>query len=139
MDTETCRRLFASSPVARLATVGPNGPHVVPITFAVTANHIYTAIDHKPKTSRRLRRLSNIDRNPAVSLLVDHYDDDWDLLWWVRADGLASVVEEPLAMADGLDLLVARYAQYENRRPEGPLIEVTVMAWRGWSPAGVDS
>ena len=110
----------------------------MPITFAVAAGHIYTAIDHKPKVSRRLRRLSNITHDPAVSLLVDHYDSDWDLLWWVRADGMARVIEDPSAMASGLDLLVARYPQYENRRPEGPLIDATVTAWRGWSAAWKD-
>jgi PPOX class probable F420-dependent enzyme len=138
VDIETCRRLFASSPVARLATVGATGPHLVPVTFAVAADHVYTAVDHKPKVSRRLRRLTNIAHSPLVSLLVDHYDDNWESLWWVRADGVARVIEEPLAMANGLDLLVSRYSQYRNRRPEGPLIEVAVAAWRGWSAAGGD-
>jgi PPOX class probable F420-dependent enzyme len=135
MDVPTCRRLFASSPVARLATIGPTGPHLVPITYAVAADHIYTAVDHKPKSSRELQRLANIRMNAAVSLLVDHYDDDWDLLWWVRADGIARVVESPAAMTVGLDLLVARYPQYQSRRLQGPLIEVTVSAWRGWAAA----
>ena len=93
---------------------------------------MYTAVDHKPKTSRQLLRLSNIRANPSVSLLVDHYDNDWAHLWWVRADGLARVVEEPAAISRGVDLLVERYAQYREQRPEGPLIDVTVTEWSGW-------
>ena len=79
---------FAQSPVARLATVGADGrPHLVPVVFAVHEQVIYSAVDAKPKTTQRLRRLANIESNPQVSLLVDHYDEDWTRLWWVRADG----------------------------------------------------
>ena len=77
-------RLFAAAPVARLATVGPDGcPHLVPVVFAVDGDVVYTAVDGKPKVSLRLRRLANIAARPQVSLLVDHYDDDWSRLWWV--------------------------------------------------------
>lgn len=133
MDEETCRRLFALAHVARLATVGPAGPHVVPVVFAIDQDHIYTAIDHKPKQTRQLRRLANIRATPAVSLLVDHYEDDWNRLWWVRADGVATIREEPAAMSAGLDLLVERYSQYQNHRPVGPLIDIVVTSWSGWS------
>ncbi|MBI3692389.1 MAG: pyridoxamine 5'-phosphate oxidase family protein, partial [Mycolicibacterium aromaticivorans] len=69
---------FATATVARLATVTPDGPpHVVPIVFAVAESTIYTAVDGKPKTTQRLRRLANIEANPRVSILVDHYEDDW--------------------------------------------------------------
>ena len=86
---------FAQSPVARLATVGADGrPHLVPVVFAVHEQVIYTAVDAKPKTTQRLRRLTNIERNPQVSLLVDHYDQDWTQLWWVRADGDAAIHRE---------------------------------------------
>src|SRR6476661_8014200 len=84
--------MFAQSPVAMLATVGANGaPHLVPVVFAVHDGIVYTAVDAKRKTTQRLRRLTNIEGNPQVSLLVDHYDDDWTQLWWVRADGIATV------------------------------------------------
>ena len=83
---------FAAAKVARLATVTPDGPpHLVPIVFAVAESTVYTAVDGKPKTSQRLRRLANIEANPRVSILVDHYDDDWSQLWWVRADGIATI------------------------------------------------
>ena len=88
--------MFAESPVAMLATVGPDGaPHVVPVVFAVhddgEQTTVYTAVDAKRKSTQRLRRLANIEGNPRVSLLVDHYDEDWTQLWWVRADGLAEI------------------------------------------------
>ena len=54
-----------------------------------TATRLYSAVDHKPKRSRALQRLENIAANPAVSLLVDDYAEDWSKLWWVRADGTA--------------------------------------------------
>ncbi len=133
MDEARCRALFGSAPVARLATVGSDGPHIVPIVFAIDGDTIVTAIDHKPKTTRRLRRLDNIHANPNVSVLVDHYDDDWRQLWWVRADGTAVVIDDLAAMSDRLDLLVAKYPQYRTARPNGPLIEIAVTKWSGWS------
>jgi len=86
------RTRFASSPVARLATAGADGvPHVVPITFAISDDAVFFAIDHKPKTSWNLRRLRNIRENPHVAVLVDHYAPDWSTLWWSRGDGQAEV------------------------------------------------
>ena len=104
---------FASAPVARLATVTPEGrPHVVPIVFALDGEVIYTAVDGKPKSTARLQRLANIEANPRVSILVDHYADDWSQLWWVRADGVATVAAEGPKCARGLTLLRAKYPQY---------------------------
>src|SRR6202012_2256990 len=72
---------FARSPVARLATAGADGrPHLVPVVFVLHEQVVYTAVDAKPKTTQRVRRLANIERNPPVSLLVDHYDEDWTAL-----------------------------------------------------------
>ena len=80
--------------MARLATIGPGGrPHLVPITFALDGDTIYTAVDQKRKVTTRLQRLRNVATDPRVSVLADHYDDeDWSSLWWVRADGAARVV-----------------------------------------------
>ena len=81
MKEEQARRRFAEARVARLATVTPaNDPHLVPICFAVDAvqgDTIYSAVDAKPKSTPDLKRLRNIAANPSVTLLVDHYDDDW--------------------------------------------------------------
>lgn len=125
---------FRSARVARLATVAATGrPHLVPVVFAVDDATVIIAIDHKPKARRDVRRLANIAANHQVSLLVDHYDDDWSTLWWVRADGTATVVDDPAAMAGPIDLLVAKYPQYQQIRPAGPVILVRVHTWRGWA------
>ena len=93
---------FAHAPVARLATAALDGrPHLVPVVFALHDEVIYTAVDAKPKTTHRLRRLANIERNPQVSLLVDHYAEDWTQLWWVRADGVAAIHHDGDAMHVG--------------------------------------
>ena len=92
MDASESRRRFAEARVARLATRGEGTPRLVPIVFAIAGDDIVTAVDHKPKSTRDLRRLSDIADDPRVALLVDHYDDaDWSRLWWVRADGIATV------------------------------------------------
>ncbi|MEE1762531.1 TIGR03668 family PPOX class F420-dependent oxidoreductase [Streptomyces sp. SP18BB07] len=85
------RERFAAAPVARLATADASGvPHAVPVTFAVRDGLLYFAVDHKPKSTWQLRRLRNIRANPSVTVLVDHYADDWSTLWWARADGRGS-------------------------------------------------
>ncbi|MEV0233626.1 TIGR03668 family PPOX class F420-dependent oxidoreductase [Nonomuraea sp. NPDC050786] len=134
MDGEQARARFREERVARLATASRDGiPHLVPVTFAVVADRVVTAIDHKPKTTTALRRLRNIRENPRVSLLADHYEDDWARLWWARADGLARVVEEGPEREPALDALAAKYGQYRERRPGGPVILVDVTRWTGWS------
>lgn len=118
--------------VARLATVDAAGrPHLVPVTFALHGELIVTAVDHKPKTTIRLRRLRNIAETGVVTLLADEYDDqDWSRLWWVRADGTARVTEpEP----DLIDRLRTKYPQYRERPPTGPLIRIEITRLTGWS------
>lgn len=132
MTPREARTRFASAQVARLATVTPAGrPHLVPVTFAVDGDTIYSAVDAKPKSGAPLRRLANITANPHVALLVDEYDDDWRRLWWVRADGLASV--DPAAEARARSLLRDRYAQYWQVEISGPVIIVHVDRWVGWA------
>jgi PPOX class probable F420-dependent enzyme len=138
MQAGQARARFASARVARLATADAAGrPHLVPIVFAPVGDALFTVVDAKPKADpARLRRLRNIRANAAVSVLVDDYHDDWQLLWWARADGTARILElanpeasEPLAE------LRARYPQYVRMPPPGPLIAITVDRWSGWSAA----
>ena len=120
--------------VARLATIGSAGrPHLVPVTFAVDGDLIYTVVDAKPKTTTDLRRLRNIGADPRVAVLADHYEDDWDALWWARADGLATILRDPTDMAGPLELLAARYRQYRADPPGGPLIRIQAGRWTGWA------
>ena len=133
------RRRFAAARVARLATSTPDGrPHLVPVTFAVAADRpggdrIYTAVDAKPKTTAALQRLRNIEADPRVALLADQYTDDWDGLWWARADGVAAVLTDQGELAVALRLLAARYPQYRGQSPPGPVISVRVKRWSGWA------
>ena len=135
MDAAAARDRFASSHVAHLATVDAKGlPHVVPIVFAVDRDTIYFAVDHKPKRTTDLRRLRNIAANPHVSVLVDHYADDWTALWWARADGTARVLAPGPDADRAITLLVERYPQYRgDQRPAGPVVAIAVEAWSGWS------
>jgi PPOX class probable F420-dependent enzyme len=124
---------FAQVPVARLATVAPDGrPYLVPVVFALSDGVVYTAVDAKPKTTQRLRRLTNIERNPQVTLLVDHYAEDWTQLWWVRADGIATIHHDGSTMHHGRDLLRAKYPQYQSVSLIGPVIAVAVRRWSSW-------
>jgi PPOX class probable F420-dependent enzyme len=129
----TVQNRFADAPVARLATADPDGvPHLVPIVFALVGDTVYTAVDGKPKSTHRLRRLVNIERNPAVSLLVDHYADDWAQLWWVRADGIAHIHQAGPAAGAGYAALRAKYGQYQRVSLDGPVIAIEVQRWSSW-------
>lgn len=124
---------FAQAAVARLATVTPGGmPHLVPVVFALRGDVVYTAVDAKPKTTRRLARIANIENNPHASVLVDHYAQDWARLWWVRVDGLATVHHDGTIMQIACDLLRAKYRQYQSVALDGPVIAVTVRRWSSW-------
>jgi PPOX class probable F420-dependent enzyme len=129
------RRRVATASVGRLATVTADGrPHAVPCCFALDPDRdvVYSAVDGKPKSTRRLRRLANIRANPATTLLVDHYAADWSQLWWVRLDGTGRVVERPEEERHAIELLVAKYGQYRRDPPAGPVLAVDVTAWVSW-------
>ncbi len=121
---------LAAGRVARLATVGADGrPHVVPICFALDGDTLVSAVDEKPKSTRRLRRLANIEANPWVEVVIDHWDEDWSRLWWVRLAGRAEIVERD---ERALELLQAKYEQYRRRPPAGPFIVVSIESRSEW-------
>jgi PPOX class probable F420-dependent enzyme len=133
MDRDTMRARVAAARVGRLATVTPAGePHVVPCCFVLDGDTILSAVDAKPKSTLALRRLDNLRAHPRAALLVDHYDDDWSTLWWVRADGDGRVIDAGAERERALDLLAAKYPQYRTRRPPGPVVAVVVTRWRAW-------
>ena len=132
MTAAEARERFAAAPVARLATADAAGrPHLVPVVFAVKENVIYSVVDAKPKRSPALKRLANVRENPAVSLLADHYDQDWTKLWWARADGRGRVLDpaEPEAR-EAIEELRRRYPQ---QRAAGAVLAVDVQRLSGWS------
>ena len=133
------RERFLAARVARLATADTSGvPHLVPVTFVCIADRdqdvLAFAVDHKPKSTTRLRRLANIAANPSVCFLVDEYDDDWTRLWWVRADGWARVLDGAMRER-ALAALRDRYDQYRERVPAGPVVGARVTRWSGWRAA----
>jgi len=127
----TAEEHLTSARVGRLATVTGDGrPHVVPVAFALLGETIVTAVDAKPKSTRALKRLDNVRATGRASLLVDHYEEDWSRLWWVRVDGPADVIESRAA----IDALAAKYEQYRSARPAGPVIAIEPERWRSWVP-----
>jgi PPOX class probable F420-dependent enzyme len=138
VDAETMRRRFGQARVARLATITPRGgPHLVPVCFALDGERVVIVVDDKPKSTTALRRLDNVRANATVSVLVDHWDEDWSQLWWVRADGQGKVLDP----GDELDeLLVPLHDKYRDQYglhpPRGPAIVIDVTRWVGWSASG---
>ena len=123
--------------VARLATIDPDGrPHLVPIVFAVDGDTLYSAVDRKPKRSQTLRRIENARVRPDVTILVDHYSEDWSALWWIRLRGRARVLDDGEERERALALLQEKYPQYRDEPPDGPVLAVDVNEVRDWSASG---
>ncbi len=133
MTEDEARRRIATARVGRLASVDGDGrPHVVPICFAVSGDRLVSVVDQKPKTTMRLRRLENVRRNPDVQLVVDHYDDDWSAVWWVRISGRGRVVDGGAGHQEAIDLLASKYPQYREHRPAGPVLASEITQISGW-------
>jgi PPOX class probable F420-dependent enzyme len=127
---------FTGARVARLATLHRGAPRVVPVTFAWWRGQAVWAVDDvKPKRGRSLRRVDDLAADPRVSLLVDHYDDDWTRLWWVELQGTATLLDGEFAES-ALDALAARYPAYASRRPPGPVVGISPLRWSWWSAGG---
>jgi PPOX class probable F420-dependent enzyme len=136
------RRLMEPASFAVLGTHGPDRRlDLVPCCFALDTStgraEVVTAVDHKPKRHQRLARLANIERDPTVTVLVDHRDpDDWSQLWWVRVHGQARVVVAGPEHEAAVAALRHKYPQYRSEPPKGPVIRVTPDRWSGWSWTG---
>ena len=134
LDRDEARRRFVDSDVARLATVTDDGrPHLVPICFVVVGDTLYSAVDGKPKATTALRRIENIVANDSACALVDVYDDDWNRLWWVRADGHARVVGDGAERDDAVHALRAKYPQYASHALTAAVVALDVSEWTGWA------
>jgi PPOX class probable F420-dependent enzyme len=147
---------------ARVAILGSTGAdgvaHLVPCCFAVDGNLLYSAVDDKPKVSPDLQRLANVALDERVTVMVHHYDEDWEQLWWIRASGTARVVssgteqgraeqgraehgrseedcaEEERAEHDrAVTLLLTKYPQYATHHLDAPVLAITVSKWRTWA------
>lgn len=119
--------------VATLATLTEDGaPHLVPFCFALDGDCLVSAVDHKPKRTTRLRRLANVAHDDRATVLVDRYDERWDRLWWVRLDASARVLPEGAEAERARSLLAAKYQQYRERPPLGPVLRLTIRRWSSW-------
>lgn len=138
MDEGEAITRLRSARVGRLATVTPEGsPHVVPLVFVLLERDgglvAYWVVDEKPKRSRHLQRLRNIETNPSVAILVDEYSDDWGRLWWVRAAGTGRMVRSRSERVAALDALHAKYEQYAITPPNGPVVAIDIHRVAGWA------
>jgi PPOX class probable F420-dependent enzyme len=131
---EEMRRRLAESPVGRLATIDPDGrPNVVPFVFALDGETLFTTVDAKPKGTARLQRLRNLERDPRCTVLVDHYDDDWKRLWWVRVRGRGRMVEDDDERARAAAALEAKYPQYGEVDVGEVVIAIDADEWSAWA------
>jgi len=136
VDLAEMRRRVAAARVARLATIDPRGrPHIVPCVFVLEGETLYTPVDHKPKRTRRLQRLRNLELNPAATILVDHYDERWEQVWWVRMNGTGRVVESGAEADTARSLLAAKYEQYRDAPALELIVAIDALSWLGWSAA----
>jgi PPOX class probable F420-dependent enzyme len=134
MEMEEMRRRVAEARVGRLATIDPDGgPNLVPFVFALERDTLYSSVDEKPKRTRQLQRLENLRRDPRFTVLVDHYEEDWPAVWWVRLKGRGRVIAEGAERDRALVLLGEKYRQYDSEAPQGAVIALDVEEWRGWA------
>jgi len=133
MDRAAARQRVLEAPVGRLATITRDGrPHLVPCCFVLLGDTAYSAVDAKPKSTLALRRIDNLAAHPACSLLVDHYEEDWSALWWVRLDGTGRAVDSPVERAQAIEALVDKYPEYAEVAIPGPVLALEIERWRTW-------
>lgn len=125
--------MLNSSRVGRLGLIDDGDrPRVLPVTFAVACESIYSAIDRKPKRTGAPARLRYLRRRPEVALTVDHYEDDWSTLAWVQVLGRVAIVD-PTEDERGMNALASKYEPYRREPPPGPLLVLTperALHWR---------
>jgi PPOX class probable F420-dependent enzyme len=130
------RELLASERVARLAFVDEEDrPRVLPVTFALSGDAVWSAIDEKPKRSAEPARVRRLRRRPEAALCVDVYSDDWSRLAWVQLLGRVEwlAVEQG---REGMEALAAKYEPYAERTPPGPLMRLAVERALYWRATG---
>lgn len=134
--SETQVRWLRDAPIAHLATADATGaPHVIPVCYAFDGRFFYSVLDRKPKNVAltRLRRVRNIQDNPRASLVVDHYEDDWQRLGYLLVTGRAELLVEGDERVEAVRLLRMKYTQYRSMDVgENPVIKITperIVAW----------
>jgi PPOX class probable F420-dependent enzyme len=136
MDADRCREQLAAAHHGVLGTVhADRGVDAVPVVFVVVGDLIVIPIDTvKPKAGARLQRLRNLEADHRAVLLVDHYDDDWSALWWVRVHGPAHEAEPSV---DQLEQLATAFPAYEVPGAVTSVIVLRVDQVSGWTAGPV--
>jgi len=131
---------LASARVGHLATVSADGlPHVIPVCFALNGPAIYSVLDQKPKRTSltRLRRVRNIQANPQVALVVDHYDEDWGRLWYILLTGQAELLLDGEERSEAIKILRHKYRQYREMPIDpNPVIKISPTRVVSWNAGG---
>ena len=134
MAEQEMRRRVSGARVARVGTLDERGrAHLVPIVFAVDDDTLYSGSDAGPRPVKRLR---NLARDPRVTVLVDHYDEDWTKVWWVRLRGAGRVAADAPETDRARKLLAAKYPQYGGNTGDGLVMAVDIAEWTGWAYSG---
>ena len=121
--------------VGRMGLLDEEGaPRVLPVTFVVAEGRIWSAIDQKPKRAGEPARLRYLRRDPRAALTVDRYSDDWEELAWVQVLGTVRILDQAEGAA-GLGALSAKYEQYREKRPPGPLLALRPERYLWWRAA----
>ena len=133
------RRFLSAHRRAILVTIAPDGrPRPVPVCFVLAddAAILYTPLDDKPKQTddpMRIARVRDIERDPRVSILADHWDEEWSRLGWLRAEGRATLLDPGAEQAGAVAALRARYPQYlTHRLDDRPLIRIEIDRVTTW-------
>jgi len=127
--------------VARLATVAEdNTPLVVPICYVFDGRRVYSPIDEKPKSvpADRLKRVQNIKANPAVTLVIDDYSENWNELRYVLLAGAAKIIlpgDKTAEHGRAVKQLREKYIQYRGMEIDNrPIIRILITRIKQWTP-----
>lgn len=131
-------RAFAESHrVAHLATAdGSGAPHVVPLCYALDGGSLYFVVDEKPKATKRLKRMRNLEANPRAAVVIDDYDDAWARLAYLLIEGPTSIVDDPHEYERVVVLLRRRYRLYTDMAlsmAANPMVRVTIQRSHFWA------
>jgi PPOX class probable F420-dependent enzyme len=134
--TEKEEKFIRFHRVAHMATADLAGePHVIPICYVYERGFLFSVIDEKPKkvAPGKLKRMSNIQSNPQVALVIDDYYEDWSKLGYVLIHGTAEILEEEAEQQRAVALLREKYTQYQTMILEDkPVIRITPVSVRSW-------
>lgn len=135
IDEATARSRVEAARVARLATVDPDGrPNLVPFCPVLDDDTIYFQVDRKPKSKTSLKRVENIFARPdAVTVLIDHYEEDWERVWWVRLRGSGRILTAGPEYERADRLLRLKFPQVRSDPKPPAVVAIDITDWRTWS------